>query len=180
MFAVGGLVAASSDSIWGVIAGRALQGTGAMCPVWSWRCCPILTRESHQTRAMAIIGATVGLSFGVAMVAWPFDCRRCRADRAVPVHITDGAGEPGAGDVWYVPTPVPPVTPSRRRRIVPQMLRVLRHQALFRLDLGVFLLHMVMVAVFVVVPPSLELYEHLPASQHWQDLPAGHSGCRWC
>jgi MFS family permease len=165
MFAVGGLVAASSSSIWGVIAGRALQGTGAISGV-VMALLSDLTRESHQTRAMAIIGATVGLSFGVAMVVGPL--------------LVDGTGLTGlflftslmalasmALVFWYVPTPVGRVTPSRRR-MVPQMLRVLRHQGLFRLDLGVFLLHMVMVAVFVVVPPSLELYEQMPASQHWK------------
>lgn len=165
MFAAGGLVAAASTSIWGVIAGRALQGTGAVSGV-VMALLSDLTRESHQTRAMAIIGATVGLSFGVAMVLGPL--------------IVDATGLSGlflftslmalvslALVMWYVPTPVAMVTASRRR-MWPQMIRVLRHQGLFRLDMGVFLLHLVMVAVFVVVPPSLEVYEHLPASMHWK------------
>lgn len=165
MFAVGGLVAAFSDTIWGVIIGRALQGAGAVSGV-VMALLSDLTRESHQTRAMAIIGATVGLSFGVAMVLGPL--------------IVDGTGLMGLFlftslmalaslllVMFYVPTPIAAVTPSRRR-MIPQMVRVLRHEGLFRLDLGIFLLHMVMVAVFIVIPPSLELYEQLPANRHWQ------------
>lgn len=165
MFAIGGVVAALSDSIWGVIAGRALQGSGAVSGV-VMALLSDLTRESHQTRAMAIIGATVGLSFGVAMVLGPL--------------IVDGTGLTGLFlftslmalaslvlVLFYVPTPVAMVAPSRRL-MLPRLLRVVRHEGLFRLDLGVFLLHLVMVAVFVVVPPSLEVYEQLPASRHWQ------------
>lgn len=164
MFALGGLVAAMSETIWGVVIGRALQGAGAVSGV-VMALLSDLTRESHQTRAMAIIGATVGLSFGLAMVLGPL--------------LVDSTGLAGLFVftsvmavaslllvMFYVPTPVAAVTPSRRR-LVPQLARVLRHQGLFRLDLGIFLLHMVMVAVFVVIPPSLEIYEQLPAARHW-------------
>lgn len=165
LFAVGGLVAAASTSIWGVIIGRAVQGCGAVSGV-VMALLSDLTRESHRTRSMAIIGVTVGLSFGVAMVLGPL--------------IADMTGLHGlflftsamalaslALVAWYVPTPVAVVSVGRRR-LLPQLWRVFRHQGLFRLNLGIFLLHMVMVAVFVVVPPSLVTFENLPASQHWQ------------
>lgn len=165
LFAGGGVVAAMADTIWGVIIGRAIQGCGAVSGV-VMALLSDLTRESHRTRAMAIIGVTVGLSFGLAMVIGPL--------------IADVAGLSGiflftsamalaslALVAWYVPTPVAVIS-AGRRRILPQMLRVFRHQGLFRLNLGVFLLHMVMVAVFVVVPPSLEHYEQLAASEHWK------------
>ncbi|MFZ5723503.1 MAG: MFS transporter [Pseudomonadota bacterium] len=165
LFAVGGLVAAASDSIWGVIAGRALQGSGAVSGV-VMALLADLTREAHRTRAMAVIGATVGLSFGLAMVLGPL--------------IAAGTGLHGlflftsvmalaslALIFLFVPTPVAVVRDAPRRRMWPELWRVLRHQGLFRLDLGVFLLHLVMVAVFIVVPPSLIAYEQLPAERHW-------------
>lgn len=169
-FAIGGLVAAMSTSIWGVIAGRAIQGSGAVSGV-VMALLADLTREAHRTRAMAVIGATVGLSFGVAMVLGPL--------------IVAGTGLHGlflftslmalaslALIFLFVPTPVAVVRDAGRRRMWRGMwsslLRVLRHPGLFRLDLGIFLLHLVMVAVFVVVPPSLITYEHLPAEKHWQ------------
>lgn len=165
-FAVGGVIAAASDSIWGVIAGRAIQGSGAISGVVMALLADV-TREEHRTRAMAVIGATVGLSFGLAMVLGPL--------------IAAGAGLHGlflftsvmalASLVLiflFVPTPVAVVRDDPVHRTWPTLWRVLRHQGLFRLDLGIFLLHLVMVAVFVVIPPSLITYEQLPAQTHWK------------
>lgn len=165
MFAIGGLVAAASTTIWGVIIGRAIQGSGAVSGV-VMALLTDLTREAHRTRAMGVIGATVGLSFGLAMVLGPL--------------IAAGTGLHGlflftsvmalaslALIFLFVPTPVAVVRDSRRRRMLPALWRVLKHPGLFRLDLGVFLLHLVMVAVFVVVPPSLITYEQLPPERHW-------------
>lgn len=166
MFAIGGLIAAASDTIWGVIIGRAIQGSGAISAV-VMALLTDLTREAHRTRAMGVIGATVGLSFGLAMVLGPL--------------IAAGTGLHGlflftsvmalasmALIFLFVPTPVAVVRNSPRRRVLPMLWRVLRHPGLFRLDLGVFLLHLVMVAVFVVVPPSLITYEQFPVERHWQ------------
>lgn len=165
LFAVGGLVAAASTSIWGVIAGRAIQGCGAVSAV-VMALLADLTREAHRTRAMAVIGATVGLSFGLAMVLGPL--------------IVAGTGLHGlflftsvmalasmALIFLFVPTPVATVRESARRRMWPVLWRVLRHPGLCRLDFGVFLLHLVMVAVFIVVPPSLVDYGQLPPERHW-------------
>jgi len=165
MFAIGGLVAAASNTIWGVIVGRAIQGSGAVSGV-VMALLTDLTREAHRTRAMGVIGATVGLSFGLAMVLGPL--------------IAAGTGLHGlflftsvmalaslALIFLFVPTPVAVVRDSPRRRMLPALWRVLKHPGLFRLDLGVFLLHLVMVAVFVVVPPSLITYEQLPPERHW-------------
>lgn len=166
MFAIGGLIAAASDTIWGVIIGRAIQGSGAVSAV-VMALLTDLTREAHRTRAMGVIGATVGLSFGLAMVLGPL--------------IAAGTGLHGlflftsvmalASMVLiflFVPTPVAVVRDSPRRRVLPMLWCVLRHPGLFRLDLGVFLLHLVMVAVFVVVPPLLITYEQFPVERHWQ------------
>lgn len=165
MFAVGGVVAAGSDSIWGVIVGRAIQGCGAISGV-VMALLSDLTRESHRTRSMAIIGVTVGLSFGVAMVLGPLIAGMAGL-RGLFLFTSVMAVASLVLVIWYVPTPVVVVS-ERRRRVLPQMWRVLRHQGLFRLNLGIFLLHLVMVAVFVVVPPSLVTYEHFPASAHWK------------
>lgn len=166
LFAAGGVVASMSDTIWGVIIGRAIQGCGAVSGV-VMALQTDLTREAHRTRAMAVIGATVGLSFGLAMVLGPL--------------IAASAGLHGlflftslmallslALVFGLVPTPVAVVDQATRGRVLPALWRVLRHPGLFRLDLGVFLLHLVMVAVFVVIPPALIANEQLPVGRHWQ------------
>ncbi len=70
VFALGSLLAANADSIWGVIAGRVLQGAGAISAA-VMALLSDLTREQHRTKAMAMIGMTIGLSFAVAMVVGP-------------------------------------------------------------------------------------------------------------
>src|SRR5690606_23651084 len=67
LFAAGAALAASADSIGGVIAGRVLQGAGALSPAVM----ALLSagpREQQRTRARAMIGRGIGLSFAVAMV----------------------------------------------------------------------------------------------------------------
>ena len=70
IFAAGSLLAANADSIWGVIAGRVLQGAGAISAA-VMALLSDLTREQHRTKAMAMIGMSIGLSFAIAMVVGP-------------------------------------------------------------------------------------------------------------
>jgi MFS family permease len=70
LFAIGSVVAALSHSIYGVILGRAIQGAGAISAVVTALVADS-TREEHRTKAMAMIGATIGLTFAVSLVAGP-------------------------------------------------------------------------------------------------------------
>ena len=71
LFAIGSLIAASADSVYGVIAGRALQGAGAIASA-IMALVTDLTREEHRMKAMASIGASIGLAFSLALVAGPW------------------------------------------------------------------------------------------------------------
>ena len=70
LFALGGLVAAQADSIQQVIAGRVLQGAGAIAAA-VMALVADLTQEQNRTKAMAMIGMSIGSAFAVAMVAGP-------------------------------------------------------------------------------------------------------------
>ncbi|MCF7971350.1 MAG: MFS transporter, partial [Methylococcaceae bacterium] len=70
LFASGSIVAALSTTIYGVLMGRALQGSGAIAAV-IMALVADLTHEVHRTKAMATIGASIGVSFGVAMTIGP-------------------------------------------------------------------------------------------------------------
>lgn len=74
IFAAGAVLAANADSIWGVIAGRVLQGAGAISAA-VMALLSDLTREQHRTKAMAMIGMSIGVSFAVAMVVGPLVTR---------------------------------------------------------------------------------------------------------
>ena len=74
IFAAGSVVAGLSDSVWGVIAGRVLQGAGAISAA-VMALLSDLTREQNRTKAMAMIGISIGISFAVAMVVGPLVTR---------------------------------------------------------------------------------------------------------
>lgn len=70
LFTVGSLLGAETHSIFGMIIARTLQGTGAIGSVLI-ALLSDLTSEKERTKAMAVIGMTIGLSFGLAMVISP-------------------------------------------------------------------------------------------------------------
>jgi MFS family permease len=168
LFAAGSIIAASADSVYGVIVGRAMQGAGAIASA-IMALVTDLTREQHRMKAMASIGASIGLSFSVALVAGPwlaaigglqaiFGLTAVLA--LVGVVIT----------TWLVPSP-----PLQRHRdataVWPEVKQQLANKALWPLNLGIFLLHALMVAIFVAIP--LQLVAAGVASQHhsWLYLP---------
>ncbi|HVL00329.1 MAG TPA: MFS transporter [Dongiaceae bacterium] len=165
LFLIGSVVAALSTSIEGVILGRILQGTGAIAgPVMALL--SDLTREDQRTKAMALVGASIGLSFSLALITGPavagwFELGGVFWLTALMALVGM------ALTLWVVPTP-----PSQRIRsrgpFKDQFRAVLRQTELLRLNLGVFLLHMTMTALFVVLPPLLVGQAQLDKNHHWQ------------
>ena len=70
MFAIGSLVAANADSMFGVVAGRFLQGAGAIAGA-IMALAGDLTREEQRPKVMAIIGISIGFSFYLALLLGP-------------------------------------------------------------------------------------------------------------
>ncbi|MGP4870956.1 MFS transporter, partial [Klebsiella pneumoniae] len=70
IFVLGSVIAALTDSIWGIILGRALQGSGAIAAA-VMALLSDLTREQNRTKAMAFIGVSFGVTFAIAMVLGP-------------------------------------------------------------------------------------------------------------
>ena len=165
LFASGSVVAAMSDSIYGVIFGRALQGSGAVAAA-VMALAADLTLEQNRTKIMATIGISIGLSFGVAMVVGPL------------VGVVAGL----QGIFWLtsllavfaivilfkvVPTPVK-VTIHKDAEPIPSLFaKVLKDKELLRLDFGIFCLHLVMTAMFVVLPLVFRDELGIPAIHHW-------------
>lgn len=165
IFVLGSLVAALSTTIEGVIVGRALQGMGAIAAV-ILALTSDLTRENQRTKAMAIIGMTIGFSFLLALIAAPileffigvqglFVLTAILATLSIIVIMK------------VVPTTVQ--TTNLEVRAVPkQMHLMLRHKQLIRFDLGIFILHFVLTAMFVVVPIILLKQLDLATQFHWK------------
>jgi MFS family permease len=165
IFAVGSAVAAMADSIYGVVIGRAIQGAGAIAAT-VMALAADLTREEYRLRAMAIIGLSIGISFSVALIAGPI----LNSLVGVPgiFWVTAVLALVGIVIIKFV---VPDPVVSRRHRdaeAIPSQFRaILADGQLLRLDFGIFALHMILTACFVVMPIALHKHAGLDVSQHW-------------
>lgn len=164
LFALGSFVAAWGPNIGVVILGRALQGAGAIAaPVTAFAA--DITREEHRTKAMALIGGSIGLMFALSLVAAP---------ALYPLIGMGGIfGMTGAlalAAIWVTLAVVPAEPPAgnERRLRAGALKEVLRNREQLRLNLGIFCLHAVQMAVFVVVPTAMVRYGHLPVAEHWK------------
>lgn len=165
IFALGSVLAAMADSIWGVIWGRALQGAGAI-PAVVMALTADLTREEHRTTAMATIGLSIGLSFAFSLVAGPLVASWIGVNG---IFWLTGLLALLAIVMLYVAVPNPARSTFHRdaQANPSQFGRVLVDPELLRLDAGIFILHMVLTATFVVMPLALRDNAGLDAAHHW-------------
>lgn len=166
VFAVGSVVAASADDVWGLIFGRSLQGAGAIASA-VMALVGDLTSEQNRTRAMAAIGASIGLSFSVAMVLGP---ALAAAGGLEAIFWLSAALALLGMVILYALVPSPPRGERNGSAglTVPALLRnAIKSTDLLRLDFGIFVLHFVLTATFVVVP--IAFYQSgVEAEKHWQ------------
>jgi MFS family permease len=161
LFAVGSAVAALAGDIWWTIFGRVLQGAGAISAAVTALAAD-LTREQHRTKVMAMIGSSIGLVFALSLVAAP------ALYAAIGMNgifwLTAILAVAAIGLVTHVVPPAPPLPPGPK----PPFRDVLLDTKLLRLNFGIFTLHMVQMAMFVVVPGLLVSYGDLPLASHWK------------
>lgn len=161
VFAAGSVVAALSHSIAGVILGRAIQGAGAV-PAAVMALASDLTREQQRLKAMAVIGMTIGAAFVLSMALGPVLQNFLGVPGIFYLIACLAAG--AIGVLWLgVPTPV-----QGRRAASANSWQVLKNRQLLGLDVGVFILHLVLTALFVVLPPALVQHAGLPLGEHWK------------
>jgi MFS family permease len=164
LFAAGSFIAAAAQHIDMVILGRIIQGAGAISAAVIALTAD-LTRDEQRTQAMAIIGVTIGITFGVSMVAGPVLNRVV----GVPgIFALTGVLALAAMAVvrWLIPDPARAVAPALADPAA-GFTSVLRDPELARLNLGIFVLHALLMALFVVVPFELRDAGILAAS-HWR------------
>ena len=168
LFALGGAIAGLSDTIYGVIIGRAIAGAGAVSAVVMALLADV-TREEQRTKAMATMGMSIGLSFVVAFSLGPW--------------LTSVVGISG---LFFVTTImglaaifmlllVPKVTRHHKnfqQGYLIQLKQVIRMGDLNRLHVSVFALHLLLTAMFIYLPSQLIEYAKIPLAQHgWVYLP---------
>ena len=161
VFAIGSLVAVAAPTLHWLIVGRAVQGAGAVSAAVTALLAD-QTRDEVRTKAMALVGASIGLMFALSLVIAPL--------------LVAAIGLPGLFAVtaalamvciaivlWWTP----PEAPEHKNLPRGKLSEVLRHGGLLRLDVGVFVLHAVQIAMWVAIP-GLLVQAGLAKQQHWQ------------
>jgi len=165
VFLIGSIVAAMSESIYGVVIGRAIQGMGAIASA-ILALAADLSREEQRPKVMATIGMFIGLSFTFAMILGPI--------------VADSFGLSGL--FWFtglltiiamfmiqfmVPNSVNKAPRGDSVALPEQISKLIRHPQLSRLNWGVFILHMALTACFVTLPKQF-VASGLALESHWQ------------
>ena len=166
LFGIGSVIAALSTSITGVLVGRILQGLGAVGSVVLAMVADY-TRDDVRTKAMAIVGMTIGLSFLVAIGVGPV----LDGLFGVPgiFWLTAGLAIVGIAITYSLPAAPAHVVPHRDTEAVPALFaRIVGNGELLRLDVAVFALHAILTASFLAVPPLIASTLHVAADRNWQ------------
>ena len=164
LFAIGSFVAGSADNIYWIIAGRVIQGAGAINAA-VMALTADLTREEHRTKAMAMIGITIGITFSISMVLSPLLYQLI----GVPgIFKLIGVLAISAMAVVAFVIPKPAITRfhSDTEATTKKIGEVLHNKDLLRLNFGIFSLHAILMSVFMQVPFILR-QDGLEAAQHW-------------
>jgi MFS family permease len=161
VFAAGSFLGIAADDIWTAIAARTLQGAGAISSV-AMALAADLTRPQHRTKVMAMIGSTIGLMFALSLVGAPLLYRSIGLGGLFAL-----TGLLSLAAIWVVAAlvPEPPAIRAAAARVA--VRASLLDPELLRLNAGIFILHIVLYAMFVVVPPLL-VEAGLGLSEHWQ------------
>ncbi len=161
VFALGSFMASWAPDLNWLIAGRSLQGAGAISAAVTALLAD-LTRDEVRTKAMALVGGSIALMFALSLVLAPLLAKQ------IGLHglfvLTGALALAGiAAVIWWVP-PQPLVHADQPRGSVIEVLKI---PALLRLNFGVFVLHAVQLAMWVAVP-GLLVAAGLDKALHWQ------------
>ena len=162
VFAVGCIMAVYAESILALTIARVVQGAGAISAAVTALAAD-LTREQHRTKIMAMIGSSIAVTFALSLVVAP------------ALYASIGMG----GIFWLtavlslaaillVLRGIPPEPEKHRPAVATRFIEVLKHPQLLRLNFGVFALHTMQTALWVVVPAALLQKTGLPAAEHWK------------
>lgn len=165
IFALGSFLAASATDIYVAIAGRTLQGAGAISAVVVALAAD-LTREEHRTKTMGMIGAMIGFTFALSLVAAPVLYELIGMDG---LFVLTGVLALGGIAIVYGAIPDVPAAHAHAKEAgpAPPLANVLANPELARLNFGIFALHLVQMAMFIVLPAAL-IDAGLPLAAHWK------------
>jgi predicted MFS family arabinose efflux permease len=160
LFVAGALICAARDELLWIAIGRGVMGAGAVsAAISAW--VADLTREQVRTRAMALVGGSIALSFALSLVIAAPIYRLISLSGIFLVLAVLGV------IAMFVTYYILPTSKPEAKVQQASLKEVFFRLELMRLNAGVFVLHATQVAMFLVVPRLLE-QAGLPLSSHWQ------------
>ncbi|QQN39273.1 MULTISPECIES: MFS transporter [unclassified Acinetobacter] len=162
LFALGGAVAAMSETIYGVIIGRAIAGGGAVSAVVMALLADV-TREEQRSKAMAVMGMSIGVSFMVAFSLGPWLTSLVGISGLF--WVTTIMGVAAISMLLFVPK-VTRHHKNYQQGYAAQLKQVLKMGDLNRLHVSIFALHLLLTAMFVYMPSQLIQFAGIPLSSH--------------
>jgi len=160
IFAIGSFVAAGAHDMTWIIVGRVIQGMGAVSSA-VLAFIADLTAEEHRTKAMAMVGGSIGVSFAVAIVGAPIVFHWVGMSGLFTLVGVFSILAVGVV-IWVVPD-----SPKKPVHVRAPFAEVLHNVELLRLNFGVLVLHATQTALFLVVPRLL-VDAGLPVASHWK------------
>ena len=165
IFCVGSIVAAYADSVIGVTIGRAIQGMGAIASTILALAADV-TRDEQRPKVMALIGMCIGLSFAISLIVGPVLVESIGL--AGLFKLTSLLAVLGMLVVLFIVPNSVTKAPKGDTRAAPELIKdMLKDGQLLRLDVGIFILHLVLTSIFVVLPLML-LKLDFASTDHWQ------------
>lgn len=162
IFVIGSFVAARAQSFWGIMFGRGLQGAGAIGSTLLAYAADV-TREQVRTRAMALIGMAIGLSFVVAMMLGPIVCAKYDLQGIFIFNLLLGI----VGIAWFqLAVPRVPIQPFFGQKH--KLREVLKDKQLMRLNFSVMALHAQFSACFLFIPRLINQLTHFEQTDLWR------------
>ena len=159
LLGLGSVIGAVTNSIWGIIAARILQGSGAIGSVLMALLADITTVQA-RTKGMAIIGSTIGLSFALAMVVSPVIAAHFGLHGIFYISLL--LAMLGLIIVHYIKAP-PVIAVATRMNwwltLRERCVTSLADKQLLTLNFGIFFQHWILTATFYVLP--LVLQKHI-------------------
>ena len=169
IFSIGSLVAGLSQTVFGVILGRFLQGAGAISSA-IMAFLSDLVREQYRSKSMAFIGVSIGVSFCLALILGPLFAQKLSLSGLF--LLTALLSFAGILVLFLLPSVSMATAQSRLdndRTSEPQFfLDVLKNTQLWRLNVGIFVLHMTLTALFLLIPGRIVEVLSIDVEQHWR------------
>lgn len=160
LFIIGSLIAAVDENIYWVIVGRAVQGAGAVSAAVTALIADS-TRDEHRTKAMALVGASIGLTYAASLVLAPL--LYASVGMRGMFFLVALLALFAIALVIFVAPQAPPRSPENVA-----FKTVIRDPELMRMNFGVFALHAIQMSMFVVLPNVLVNAGGIPIDQHWK------------